>query len=78
MSNLDSNALKRFGVGVVRKGKGIVRAEKGSTLYISNEDLNDIIKITKSLEDSNDLIDGITETVKHVIINRKADFFLLC
>ena len=27
--------------------------------------MNDIIKIIKSLQDSNALIDGITETVKH-------------
>ena len=33
--------------------------------FISNEDMNDIIKIKNSLEDSNVLIDGITETVKH-------------
>ena len=42
-----------------------MRAGKGFTLFISNEDMNDIIKIIKSLEDSNVLIDGITETVKH-------------
>ena len=29
--------------------------------------MNDIIKIIKSLQDSNVLIDGITETVKHEI-----------
>ena len=42
-----------------------MRAEKRFILFISNEDMNDIIKIIKSLEDSNILIDGITETVKH-------------
>ena len=75
MSNLDSNTLKIFDRNI--SGKGAARAEKRSTLFISNEDLNDIIKITKSLEDSNDLIDCITETVKHIIKNRKEDFFLL-
>ena len=75
VSNLDSNTLKIFDRNI--SGKGAARAEKRSTLFISNEDLNDIIKITKSLEDSNDLIDGITETVKHIIKNRKEDFFLL-
>ena len=34
-------------------------------LFISNEDMNDIIKIIKTLEDSSVLIDGVTETVKH-------------
>ena len=36
--------------------------------------MNGIIKIIESLEDSNLLIDGITETVKHVIKNRKGQF----
>ena len=40
-----------------------VRAGKVFTLLISNEDMNDIIKI-KSLEHPNVLIDGITETVE--------------
>ena len=47
-------------------GKIVVRARKGFTLVISNEDMN-IIKITKSLEDSGVLIHGVTETVKHEI-----------
>ena len=32
--------------------KGAFRAGQGFTLFISNEDLNDIIKIIKSFEDS--------------------------
>ena len=62
MSNLASNATKK----IERKigGKGAVRAGKGFTLSILNEDMNDIIKIIKSLGYSNVLIDGITETVK--------------
>ena len=44
-----------------------LRSRKRITAFISNEDMNDIIKIIKSLEDSNVLIDGIIETVKHKI-----------
>ena len=58
-------------------GKGAVRAGKGFTLFISNEDINDIIKIIKiikSLEDSNVLIDGITERVKHEITKQEGGF----
>ena len=44
-----------------------MRAWKGFTLFILNEDMNDIIKTIKSLEDSGVLTDGITETVKHGI-----------
>ena len=58
--------------------KGAVRAEKGFALFISNEDTNDIIKIKKSLEDSDILIDGVTETVKHEIKNKNVDFLKLC
>ena len=41
-----------------------MRVGKGFPLFILNEDINGIIKIIKSLEDSGMLIDGITETVK--------------
>ena len=36
--------------------------------------MNDIIKIIKSLEVSNVLIDDITETVKHEIKNQESRF----
>ena len=72
--NLASNAIDKIEWKI--SGKGAVRAGKEFTLFISNEDINDITKIIKSLEDSNVLIDGITETVKHEIKNKKADFFL--
>ena len=58
-------------------GKGAVRAGKGFTLFILNEDKNDIIKLKKSLEDSGVLIDGVTETVKHKIKNKKVHFLEL-
>ena len=51
-----------------KRGKGAVRARKGFTLFILNEDMNDIIKIIKSLEDSNVLIDRVAERGKHEII----------
>ena len=46
-------------------GKGAARAGKGFTSFISNEDMNDIIKTIISIEDSGALIDYATETVKH-------------
>ena len=55
-------------------GKGAVRAGKEFTLFISNEDINGAIKIIKSLEDSNEWIDGITETVKHEIKKQEGRF----
>ena len=46
-------------------GEGAVRAEKGFTLFISNEDVDDIFKIVESLKKLGLLIDSATETVKH-------------
>ena len=45
-------------------GKGVVRARKGFTKLISDEDMNKIIKIKKSLKHSSVLIDAVTEPVK--------------
>ena len=72
LSNLTSNAINRF---ERKSGRGATRAGKGLTLFISNKDMNDIIKITKSLVDPNVLIDGITETVKHKIKKRRRIFW---
>ena len=50
------------------------RAGKGFTLFISAENVNDIIRIIKSLEDSGIFIDGVTETVKHEIKKQEGEF----
>ena len=71
LSNLTLNAINRF---ERKSGRGAIRAGKGLTLFISNEDMNEIIKITKSLVDPNVLIDGITETVKHKIKKLECGF----
>ena len=56
-----------------------MRAGERFTLFVSNEDMNLIINIIQSLEDSNVLIDDITETVTHEIKEtKKVDFFLHC
>ena len=53
------NAINKF----ERKigGKGAVTTGKKFTLFISNEDMNYIMKIIKSLQDLGVLIDGVTE-----------------
>ena len=72
VSNLTSNAINK----IERKisGKRAIRAGKRYTFFISNVDMNDIIKIIKSLEDSGVLIDGVTETVKHEIKKQEGGF----
>ena len=76
VSNLTSNAINKFERKI--SGKEAVREGKGFTLFILIEDMNDIIKIIKPLKHSGVLIDGVTETVKHGIKNKKADFLGLC
>ena len=51
-SNASSSTINKFKRRISRKGA--VRAGKGFTLLISNEDLNDITRIVKSLEDTGD------------------------
>ena len=58
VSNLTSNAINKVKKKISEKRA--VRAGKRFTLFILNEDMNDIIKILKSLENSNVLIYGIT------------------
>ena len=43
--------------------KKILGSGNNITLIISNDEINDIIKIVKSLEDSGLLLKGVTETV---------------
>ena len=57
-------------------GKGVTKGGEKITLIISNEGMDDIIKIIKSLENTGVLIDGVSDTVKHEI-NKKVDF-LVC
>ena len=52
---------KMFGLGV-------------STLIILDEEMNDIMKITKSLEESGLLIKGISETIKYKAKEQKGGF----
>ena len=46
-------------------GWGAVKEEKEFTLFILDEDMDDIIRFLKLQENSGVLIDGVTETVKH-------------
>ena len=76
VGNLTSNAINKFERKI--SGKGAARTGKRFTLFVSNNHMNNIIKIIKSFEDSGVLIDGVTETIKHEIKNKKAVFLELC
>ena len=45
-----------------------------TTLIISNEEMNDIMKIIKSLEQSGLLVKGVSETIKSEAKSKKEDF----
>ena len=48
-----------------------------TTLIISNNDMQDLLKIVQSLEDSGILLNGITETVKNEVKEQKGGFLLM-
>ena len=45
-----------------------------TTLIISNDELNEILKIVKSLEDSGILLKGVSETIKDEAKEQKGGF----
>ena len=57
--------------------KGVVRAGEGVTLAILNEDVNDIIRIIKLLENLGVLTDGVRETVKLDIEKQEGGFLAM-
>ena len=52
--------------------KKILRS--ANTLIISNKDMEDLIKIVKSLEDSGLLLKGVTESVQNEVKEQKGGF----
>ena len=47
------------------KKKKQTHSSGASTLIISNEEMNDLMKIVQALEDSNILLKGVTKTIKN-------------
>ena len=45
-----------------------------TTLIISNEEMNDIMKIVQALEDSNILLKGLAKTIENETIEQKGGF----
>ena len=67
---LAKNVLALLGVTATASAidPGIQKKMYGSgttTLMISNEEMNDIMKIVQALEDSNILLKGVTQTIKN-------------
>ena len=54
--------------------KKMLGSGNNTTLIISNSDMEDLIKIVKSLEDSGLLLKGVTESVQNEVKEQKVGF----
>ena len=57
-----------------KKKKKKIHGSGRTTLIISNEEMNDVIKIFQSLEDSNILLKGVTKTIENETKEQKGGF----
>ena len=76
---LAKNVLASLGITTAASAidAGIQKKIHGSgttTLIISNEEMNDIMKIVQALEDYNILLKGVTETIKNETKEQKGGF----
>ena len=76
---LAKNILAPLGITATASaiGAGIQKKIHGSgttTLIISNEKMNQIMKIVQALDDSNILLKGVTKTIKNEIKEQKVGF----
>ena len=76
---LAKNVLAPLGITAAASAidAGIQKKIHGSgttTLIISNEEMNDIMKIVQALEDSNILLKGVTKTIKNETKQQKGRF----
>ena len=54
--------------------KKILGSGNNTTLIISNDEMDDILKIIKSLEDSGVLLKGVSETIQHEAKEQRGEF----
>ena len=76
---LAKNVLAPLGITAAASAidAGIQKKIHGSgttTLIISNEEMNDIMKIVQALEDSNTLLKGVTKTIRNETKEQKGEF----
>ena len=64
-------AASAVDAGIQKKKK---HGSGNTTLIISNEEMNDIMKIIQALEDSNILLKGVTKTIKNETKKQKEGF----
>ena len=67
---LAKNLLAPLGITKIKR----IHGSGTTTLIISNEEINDIMKIVQALEDSNILLKGVTKTIKNETKEQKGGF----
>ena len=60
-----------------KKKKKKILGSGTTTLLISNEEMNDIMKIAQALEDSNILLKEVTKTIKNETKEQKGSFLAM-
>ena len=65
-------AASTLDAGIQKKKK--IHGSGNAILIISNEEMNDIMKIVQALEDSNILLKGVTKTIKNETKEQKGGF----
>ena len=65
-------AASAAGAGIPKKILG--SGHNNTTLIISNDEMDDILKIVKSLEDSGVLLKGVSETIQHEAKEQRGGF----
>ena len=68
---LAKNVLAPLGITAAASA---IDGSGNTTLIISNEEMNDIMKIVQALEDSNTLLKGVTKTINNKIKKQKGGF----
>ena len=58
--------------------KKVLGSGNHTTLIISNDDLNDLLEVIKSLEKKGILFNGITEIIKYEVKEQKGGFLSVC
>ena len=78
---LPKNVLASLGITAAASAidAGIQKIKKihesgNTTLIISNEEMNDMIKVVQALENSNILLKGVTKTIKNETKEQKVGF----
>ena len=71
---LAENVLAPLGCFILRLLKKKMLGSGATTLIISNDEMDDILKIVKSLENSRVLLKGVSETIQHEAKEQRGGF----